>query len=328
MLAYRIAKESLENTTFHTLARRHKKAFNTVMGIVHRVLRGLPTSIDVALRFQPAWSGVLVVDGKVVRVYDEFARLLDRSHYTEDELAWRHKARFLCGIDYGSGDLPHYDLAETESKIDLVLYFRGLKSIHYPLKAIVCDGNPSIPVAARHVFGPGIIVQRCTRHFLQDLRQLLPSEKEQQGERALLKSIISQIKQVIEAATLEEAGAAYLVLRQTYRQYRHPIALAMYKRFEATKDPLTAHLQYPKLGLPHTSNDIENLFMQLAMRLKLIRRFYNFHYARSYLNAWALRRRFTPYVACKGQRKYRNGKSPLQLAAVDTTGIDYLKLRR
>ncbi len=298
------------------------------MKIVHQVTARLATSLEIARRFLPCWSGVLVFDGKVVRVYDRLAARLHPGTISKDELRWLHKMRWLCGIDHGTGDLPHYTLAESESQIDLVMYFEKLKSLKYPLKALVCDGNRDIPRAARFVFGNDFIIQRCTRHFLEDLRGLLPPEKEVGKDvRGRLEQLIMGIKSVIEANDLPTAAVRLEALPDA-RRVRNPIARTMLMMFNETKKELTAHLTHPELNMPHTSNDVENLFKQLMLRIKSIGRFFHHRYAADYLNAWALLRRFTVFTDCKGGRKNRNGHAPIELAGCEIKNIDPLKLQK
>ena len=298
------------------------------MKIVHRVTAKLATSAEVARRFLPCWSGVLVFDGKVIRVYDRLATRLRSGAFSKDELHWLHKMRWLCGVDHGTGDLPHYALAESESQIDLVIYFEQLKSLKYPMKAVVCDGNRDIPRAAHFVFGDDLVIQRCTRHFLEDLRAILPPEKEV-GEdvRSRLEQLIIAIKSVIESHDLPTAAARFEALPDI-RRVRNPVARTMLAMFHEAKKELTAHLTHPELKLPHTSNDAENLFKQLMLRIKTIGRFFHHRYAGDYLNAWALLRRFTIFTDCKGERKYRNGHAPLELTGCEIKNIDPLKLQK
>lgn len=298
------------------------------MAIIHRVTAVLPTSIDIAKKFCPLWSGILVFDGKVIRVYDRLVKHMDQTKFTDDERRWMHKMRWLCGVDYGTGDLPHYDLADSENKIDLVMYFQTLKSINYRLVALICDGNQLIPEAAKFVYGNGIVVQRCTRHFLEDLRRLLPNADERPDGRAELEKLIFYIKQVVEAETIEVAGDALLKLHAYAPTCKSPIKRTMLAMLKRAKVELTAHIMHPELHLPHTSNDIENLFKQLMLRLKSLGRFYHQIYAKNYLNAWALLRRFTPFTDCRNKRQRRNKKAPLQLAGCEIKNIDPLKLRK
>ena len=327
-ISRQIVRESLERASIRILARRYNKTTKTIMIIIHRLTVCLPLSTGIAKKFQPLWSGILVFDGKVVRVYDQLFKKMDQSKFTDDEKKWKHKMCWLCGVDFGTGDLPHYDLGESENMIDLVIYFQTLKSIKYPLVALVCDGNPLIPKAAKFVFGKQLIVQRCTRHFLEDLRRLLPKEETQKEERIKLEQLILYIKFVIEADSLESAQNNLEILKKYSITFKSPAKNIMLSMFKRAKIELTAHLLNPELKLPHTSNDIENLFKQLMLRLKSLGRFYQQDYARNYLNGWALLRRFTPFTDCRNGRKYRNKKCPIELAGCEIKNIDPLKLER
>lgn len=325
---FKIVRDSLERASMRILARRYKKTKKVIMKIIHTVTAQLPDSVAIAKQFCPLWSGILVFDGKVVRVFDDATRRMNLAQLSEDEIKWMHKMRWLCGVDYGTGDLPHYALADSENMIDLVIYFQMLKLMKYPLIALVCDGNPLIPRAAKFVFGKQIIVQRCTRHFLEDLRRLLPTDDLQKEERMKLEQLILKIKYVIEADTIEEAGEQLTVLKKYTEQYKSPVSRKMIRLFQKTKVELTAHLIHPELKLPHTSNDIENIFKQLMLRLKTVGRFFHQDYAKNYLNAWALLRRFTPFTDCRGNRRHRNKKTPLQLTGCEIENINPLKLMK
>lgn len=299
------------------------------MRMVHRVCASLPNTVEIAERLRPQWSGILTVDGKVVKVYDALIERMDRSTLSEHEIVWMHTQRWLVGVDYGTGDLPHYDLAEEEGRIEWVMYFRSLKAMRYPLIAVVSDGNEDIPRAARFVYGPSCIWQRCTRHFVDGLGKLLPPENPKHHRaRERLERLITMVQRTIEADTIEEAAAHLAELIAYRRTLRSPIATEIIRRFQTAKNDLCAHLFHPNLHLPHTNNDAENLIRQLNQRLKTIGRFTQWSTARDYCNAWALLRRFTPFTDCVKSRRDRNGKCPLQLAGVDTRNIDPMRLRK
>lgn len=322
-----ITKESLERASLRILGRRYGKSKNTILKIIHRVTSHLPDSLVIQQKFRPLWSGVLVIDGKVIRVYDKLSTKLKHSSLSEDELRWMNKMRWLCSIDHGTGDLPHYALAGSESRIDLVMYFQTLKQMNYPLIAVVCDGSPEIPHAAKFVFGERIVIQRCTRHFLEDLRKLLPTKEDDSKGRDQLERLIVRIKYIIEADDMESMIKQFDALKRDRDTYRSRIAKQMIKSFLDIKENLCAHLLHPELHLPHTSNDIENLFRQLNLRLRSLGRFFHQLYARDYLNAWALLRRFTKFTDCRKGRRHRNGKAPLVLAGCEIKNIDPLKLK-
>ena len=315
----KIIKESLERSSMRILKRRYDIGKNQVMQVIHGLAAKVKDSIWVAEKFPLKWSGTLIFDGKVVRVYDKLSKQL-KGKISDTELIWLNKKTWLCGIDHGTGDLPHYELADEEGKIDVVMYFRALKEIGYPLRILVCDGNPDIPSAAMHVFGKDIIIQLCTRHFTEAM-------KRHAGDKVNCKStirIITLIQRIIEADNLEIAGEYLCRLNNIPKKTQTEKELIEYFRINAAR--LTQHLLHPEQNIPHTTNDIENLFRQLNLRLRLVGRFNNWRYARDYLKAWALLRRFTPFTDCRKKRKCRNGKAPIEIAGADITGIDCLKL--
>lgn len=293
-----------------TLGRRNSISKQRVMRTVHRATRRAMTSFEIARRFNPCWSGTLAFDGKYIRVFDRLSTKLDRRRVSDEERWHLNMKVWLCGIDSGTGDLPHYALADEETKIDLILYFQALKKIGYPLRVLVCDGNDHIVEAARKVFGDAFFVQRCTRHFLEGLRRKAREAGLSQEPTTL--ALIAEIKTIIEAGTLEEAAALRDALRT--RPPRQPFHRRIIAETERQLATLTTHLAHPELFIPHTSNEIENLFRQLNLRLRSIGRFGHWRYASDYLNAWALWRRTTSFTDCRGVRRKRNGKSPLELA--------------
>lgn len=293
------------------------------MKVVHRATEGIKDSLWVAQNFSLSWSGVLVVDGKSIRVYDRIARKLDFKKFTNLERKYLHKKVWLCGIDYGTGDLPHYDLADEETMVDLVMFFQRLKQIDYPLQVLVSDGNDEIIRAARKVYGSIFLHQLCTRHFIEGLKR-----KAREGGLEFdlrTNELVLVIQSIIEADTLESSLENLAKLK--HKRLVNRTEQEIIKNFYEHLDELTTHLQHQELNIPHTSNDIENVFRQLNLRLRSIGIFGHFKYAREYLKAWALWRRTTKFTDCKGARKTRNGRYPLQIACrTKLVDIDFLSL--
>ena len=289
------------------------------MKTIHRVTKLLPDSEWVAKRFQPDWSEVLVVDGKMVRVFDRLEpKLALDSAFTERQRDMMHWKTWLCSIDSGTGDLPHYDLADEETRIDLILFFQNLKKNGYPLKVLVCDGNEDISHAARKVFGQDLLVQRCTRHFIEGLKRKASEVGLERDKRTI--ELIGRIQGIIEAHDIVEAEARLAALKQ--KRFSRAFHRAVIDEFKKNADVLTTHLQHTDLRIPHTSNEIENVFKQVEMRLGALCRFQHWQYAKHYLKSWALLRRFTPFTDCRGDRRRRNGRAPLELAGCDISGVD------
>ena len=138
--------------------------------------------------------------------------------------------------------------------------------------------------------------------------------------------LIKNIQAIIQAKTLKIAKENLELLKTKKHFYKTNIQKIIIKQFKEKFNSLMLHLYYPERNIPHTNNDIENLFRQLNLNIKSIGRFNKFWNAHHYLNAWALKRRFTKFTDCKGWRKYRNAKAPLELAGCDIEGLDYLNL--
>ena len=170
-----ITKEHLERGSLRILARRHGYSRNTLNNFVHEITKNVKNSHYIATHLKPKWSGTLVVDGKVVKVFDHFTKNI--KNLSEGEYRASHRKVWLCGIDYGTGDLPHYSIADSENKIDLVMYFKQLKKNGYILLNLVSDGNPLINVSAKFVYGDSFVFQLCTRHFLEDMRRKMVQEE-------------------------------------------------------------------------------------------------------------------------------------------------------
>jgi hypothetical protein len=317
-----IVRDSMERASIRILARRFKKSKTTITNIIHTVCEKFPDSVEVAKKLNPKWSGVLVIDGKWIKAYDLVSKRIKLSKKDRKRL---HRFVWMIGIDSGTGDIPLHSIAEEETKIDIMMYFKQLKTMKYPLVAVISDGIPWYGEAAKKVFGEHIIVQRCTRHFLQRCRDV--AEKDEKKDNiSKTKMLIYLIKKIIEADNLEEAKQWLDRLkRNKHILVKTKIQKWIVKRFKQEVKYLTAYLLETKLDLPHTNNDVENLIGQAEKRLTSIGRFSHWTNAKYYLNAWTLWRRFTPYTDCKGQRKYRNGKSPIELAGVDTSKTDWLK---
>lgn len=310
--------ESIERASVRILARRFGRSKTTIMKTIHHAAGLLAKSHEVAAFFRPSWSGILVVDGKYVRTKTLRSKRFDEGERSRSFMCW------LSSVDAGTGDLPHYALADEETMIDLVLFFRRLKEIGYPLRVLISDGNADIPRAARKVYGEGIIHQLCTRHFIDGLYRKAAEAGFSDDERTV--AIILSIQRVIESDDIETAAARLEELKAF--PLRHPLHRLLVADFRAHAEELVAHLAHPNLGIPHTTNDAESLFHQLGLRLDPLGQFMNWRYADNYLNAWSLWRRFTPFTDCKGARKKRNKKSPLECAGCRIKGVDMFKIPR
>jgi hypothetical protein len=78
---------------------------------------------------------------------------------------------------------------------------------------------------------------------------------------------------------------------------------------------LTAFLRFQKLKIPKTTNLIEGFnSTTLELRLASIRGFEKETYAKNYINALILQRRFRKFTDCRAKFKHLNGLSPLEIS--------------
>ncbi len=304
-----------------TIGRRKHLSKNTVSLVVLEAARKTKDSIWIAKQFKPNWGHVLSIDGKVIRVFDSFAK-----DYvgTSAEKKYLLKKTWLCGVDTLTKDLPHYKVADSETKTDLFDYFTILKKeIEYDLKICVCDGNPEAMETARNVYGIGIGIQLCVRHFIESLKSLLKEER--QDKRSETESLIGNIWGALNE---EKEADCFASLRSLESLQETRVQKLIFQHLRKNLFLLTTHFRYEdQFYVPRYNNDVENLFRQVNLRLKSWNMFRNKNNAEHYLKAWALMRRFTKFTDCKGgMNKLKNGYAPLELAGVNLTNIDYLNL--
>jgi hypothetical protein len=282
----KIARTHLEGrTSIRTIARHTGHSTKTVCNSIHEVTDQCVSAAWIAQNLKPRWSGYLALDGKMIRVWDWAAK---HFRYTREEKRWLHKMSLLLALDLGTLDIPDHHLGSDETAIDLTMFLQSLKSLGYPLKGYISDGNKDIERAVMRVFGQ-VPHQLCIRHYLQTLRVKL-------GEEKIAKFQYEDACQ----ALLQGAKPKYLKVPNdlfTYRQVKQ---------------------------LPLTNQQIENLNRYLMLRLKTISQFQSFSSARSYCNALTLMRRFTVFTDCRNKAK--NHKAPLKLAGCDVKELDYLTL--
>lgn len=90
------------------------------------------------------------------------------------------------------------------------------------------------------------------------------------------------------------------------------------------KDNIFCHLSHSYM--PYTNNTLENLIKQYERRLKTLEGFgNNRELIKGYLNLMAICYCFKSYTDCREANKYKNGKSPLEIAGVSTKSLDWVR---
>jgi len=234
---------------------------------VKKEMDSLPDCNWLTVNYCNRFSGILVMDGKYVKVK-----------------GYKQKIPFIYGIDYLTHDIVIGILAPSENEEAFLKFFRLLKTANYPLQAVVCDDRSSLIPALKHYF-PHSLVQLCQNHYLENIRQNLHIRTEATHQRffALLQKRVFAPDVTLRVRNLR--------LHELYLQtakhdlVRQAIIVDIYKR----RRELFSCVNIPHC--PHDTNLIELFNSHLQARLKSIKGFKSFRGAERFLNAYVLRRR-------------------------------------
>lgn len=260
---------------------------------VEDYLNSLPHCADVTRKYCNAYSGILLVDGKYVAVKGQ-----DR------------KIPVLYGIDYTTHDIPHYLLSLAENYQTCLAFFKSLKLLNYPLRALVCDENTNIYQACQYVY-PNVAVQLCQNHYKENIRRSLdlttnPDHVPFMREIEDLFSFKRSKEDFDQRAQLlfDRHGGNQIYLGTLLGIQRNMSLLTGWRGTQ---------------GVPTTTNLIECFNSHLQGRLKTIKGFETFKHADIWLNGYFLRRRTKKFTDCTGKFKILNGKTSLDRAKISKT---------
>src|SRR3989339_460433 len=138
--AKQLLVQHLSGISFRNLANLHDCSVGNAYNRIEQGLKELPLCIDVTRWYCEKFQGILLVDGKYVKV-----KRFDR------------KIPVLFGVDYKTHDIPHYRLTKSEDYLNCKRFFESLKLTNYGLQALVCDDNQNIYNAAKYVF-PKVVI--------------------------------------------------------------------------------------------------------------------------------------------------------------------------
>jgi transposase-like protein len=275
------------------------KSFN----LYSKGLEKFPLCIDITRNYCSKFCGILLVDGKYVKVR-----------------GYERKIPVIYGVDYLTHDIVHFVLGTSENYRLLLKFFTSLRLANYPLKAVVSDDNQNTPQACLKVY-PHAIWQLCQNHYKHNLRISLNLANDD--------SYIPFMKN-IETLFSRKMGGEEFKLRASkiYDAYQYDdLAKKVMLDIAKRSGELTAYTKIP--NVPRTTNLIESLNSHLEGRLKTIKGLKSFKSAKLWLNAYFVRRRLKPFTDCTKQFRNLNGKSSLEQTLKDPSKLkDLLKLIR
>lgn len=289
-----LLKLHVDGLAFRPLAEQYAISVGSAYNYCLDTLQSLPHCADVTRQYCQKFSGILLTDGKYVKV-----RGYDR------------KIPVVYGIDYMTHDIPHYILSEAENYPTCKNFFASLNLMGYPLQAVVCDDNRNIYESCQKVY-PNAVVQLCQIHYLRNIRFLLDLDHQPQY-RSFFTSLCELF--VGKRSPEDFDQRARRLLHSCLHQN---ICVEILLDLERKKSLLLGYLSHR--GIPTTTNLIESFNSHLQGRLDTIKGFESFAHADAWLNAYFLRRRTKKFTDCTGKFKRLNGKT--SLSQTQQSGID------
>ncbi|MGH9764318.1 MAG: transposase, partial [Blastocatellia bacterium] len=235
------------------------------------------------------FSHILVMDGKYVAVK-----------------GFAQKIPFLYGIDYLTHDIPYGGLFVAEDEMSFSQFFSSLKQIGYGPRIVVADDRRGLKRALHKVF-PHARLQLCHNHYLENIRRLLMVRTETRYQH-FFNSL--RLHVFLEGTSEQKITQG---LRHVFHERCEGKRLLqnIVTTIEARREDLFACLKVK--DAPNNTNLIELYNSHLNGRLKTIKGFQSFDSARSWLNAYLVRRRTKPLTDCKEKFRYLNGHASLEL---------------
>jgi len=306
----------LEGLSFRSLAEQFNISVGSAYNYVQDELKKLPHCADVTRDYCQKFSGILEVDGKYLKVK-----------------TYQRKIPVIYGVDYTTHDIPHFILSKAENYQTGKKFFSSLNLMGYPLQAVVSDDNPNLYETAKYAF-PRVTTQLCHLHYLRNIRYSLDLNENLQ-HREFIRDLrhlhyLRNIRYSLDLNENLQHREFIRDLRTLFFTKRAPDdfdnrARNLLQKFQndrtcvetliniaKRKEHLLGYLS--RRGTPLTTNLIEGFNSHLQARLSKINGFETMSHAKTWLNAYFLRRRTKKFTDCRGKFTYLNGKTSLQMS--------------
>jgi transposase-like protein len=208
---------------------------------------------------------------------------------------------FIYGIDFLTHDPIFGMMALAEDEGAFVTFFETVKAIGYPMRAVIADDVAGLRSALRLVY-PGIPVQLCQVHVLRNIKEFLHLTVRTPAYRPFFDALRTLMP-------VSGEDARRRLFRAIADQYGNdPRAWEVLMYVEERWRLLFQYDELRKEGVkcPRTNNLIEAYNSHLQGRLASVKGFERVSSAAAWLDAWLLRRRFTPFRECGPPFKHLN----------------------
>jgi len=259
--------------------------------------------METSLELKPKWSGYLIVDGDSIRIGS-------------------HRESLLLGIDAATQDIPHAILAANEDGQNFTHLLLVLKSsVNYPFKGIISDGDPSVQEPIKVVL-PEVPYQYCVRHFEKELYRYIRYQFiQKRGHWREAERFLEVSKNLLYAKSFEIAKE-YLLAISIDPGFKEAGLKPVINKIRVNFPDLTRHHFHP--GMPRTSNIGEGVISRLDSKINQADGYKCYDTAWATLKMLIMRYRFKVFTDCRKKNKHNNGKSPLELAGVDVSKLNWI----
>ena len=280
----------IDGIPFRKLGDEHNLSGKQAYLRVFEELAQLPKVIDITKQYCRYTSGILIIDGKYIKVK-----------------GYKQKIPWIYAIDYETHDILFGLVAESEDIQTFETFFTILKELSYPLQVVVADDRSSLPIGLKRVYSD-IPVQLCQNHYLENIRQQLHIRTDATHQHFFNSLKLHVFEEYEDDEKLNDALHHVFTERCGGLELRQKIVLEISKR----RHELFAYKTIP--NCPNNTNLIELFNSHFNARLRTLKGFKTEQHALLWLNGLILRRRTKNFTDCSPKFKYLNGKCSLQVS--------------
>jgi transposase-like protein len=296
--------------------------------LLNEEIKKVKSSFQIKNELSPEWSGYLIVDDKMINI--------------------RGEKKVSSIAKDNNGDIVHEELLEYPDQSSYDDFFLFIKNrLGYSFKSVTTDLDPKLERSIKRVLGENTAHQKCLKHALDNILRIVKYQSlrakqskiekkytndfksfsnKDRKELEKTKSQLEEINQMIEIIKrflwTEKKSKSEIIYRKIESKYLKKYPKVIYFLKSNIKELLT---HQGDKEIPKTNNDAENTNRQIKRRLKTIEAFQSKINAYNYLILFCNYLRMKPYTDCRKMRKYRNGKTPLELSGVKIDISDWVK---
>ncbi|KPL17717.1 MAG: hypothetical protein AMJ92_11180 [candidate division Zixibacteria bacterium SM23_81] len=290
--------------SYRDVARRLGFHRNTAYRLISERCKNCKTPFEVTVELKPRWSGYLIVDGDAIDV-------------------GRGRKMLLLGVDSHSQDILHALLVNSEDGHNWTRFFLDLRDmLGYTPPGIVSDGFPAIIQGIQAIY-PHCPRQLCVRHFEKDLTHLLRYRFTQKpGHWRQNKRLLGAVHRMLYAHSITKAQRQ-LESISVDSGFQQAGFSRIIKHIKRNFPYLVTHHLHP--GMPRTNNIVEGVISRLDERIDPADGYGSHQTCWATLKMLIMWYRFKKFTDCRKKNRKNNGKNPLQLAGIDTAGINWIR---